>query len=86
MSAKTNLQFQSKRVEKARKLHILAFSVVGSRVFPYRGSLDCLVQTVRLEGVHSLFRGMGGLAVTSLPRQVRICYKKRTVWYCEDWK
>lgn len=52
--------------------------VTGGRIFPYKGSLDCLMKTVRCEGVPSLFRGMGGLAVTSLPRF-------SILWYVNSW-
>lgn len=46
----------------------------GGRSFPYTGGVDCLVKTVKSEGVLSLFRGMSGLALFALPRSALMFY------------
>ena len=48
--------------------HSYAHYSSGHLTLPYSGGVDCLLKTVKGEGVLSLFRGMSALAVFALPR------------------
>jgi len=43
-------------------------TITGSQVMPYSGAVDCLRQSIRADGVIGLYRGMGALALFSIPR------------------
>jgi len=46
----------------------------GHLTLPYSGGVDCLLKTVKGEGVLSLFRGMSALTVFALPRSAIMFY------------
>jgi len=55
------------------KVRLQTQQAVGGRLL-YSGARDCLAQLVAKEGIFALYRGMAGLALTSVPRFALVFY------------